>query len=54
MGRTFLPLGTMKTLTGAWPQLSGFVSVSLTHLFCKEERLGNATASLAGSSHGAH
>jgi hypothetical protein len=43
----------MKTLTGMWAQLSGFVSVSLMHLFHKEEGLGNATASLAASSRGA-
>jgi hypothetical protein len=39
---------------GAWARLSGFVSMSLMHLFHKEEGLGNATTSLARSSRGAH
>jgi hypothetical protein len=29
--------GSFKVLTGAWGQLSDFVSISLTHLFRKEE-----------------
>jgi hypothetical protein len=45
--------GSSKIFARAWARLSGFVSISLTHLFHKEEGLGNATASLAGSSRGA-
>jgi hypothetical protein len=45
--------GSSEIPAGTWAQLSAFVSISLTHLFSKEEGLGNAMASLAGSSHGA-
>jgi hypothetical protein len=42
-----------RILAHARARLSGFVSISLTYIFRKEEGLGNATASLAGSSRGA-
>jgi hypothetical protein len=45
--------GSSEIPARVWLWLSGFVSISLMHLFCKEEGLGNATASLARSSHGA-
>jgi hypothetical protein len=37
----------------AWAQLSDFVSISLMHLFHKEEGSGNVMTSLTGSSRGA-
>jgi hypothetical protein len=42
-----------KIPAGMWARLSGFVSIFLTHLFHKEESLGNAMASLTGLSRGA-
>jgi hypothetical protein len=53
VGRTFLPLGSSEIPPHAWAQLRGLVSISLAHLFRKEEGLDNAATSLAGSSHGA-
>jgi hypothetical protein len=45
---------SFEVLSGTRGQLSDFISISLMHLFRKEECVGNAMASLAGSSRGAH
>jgi hypothetical protein len=47
-------LVSFEVLTGTRAQSTGFVSISLMHLFRKKEGLGNATASLIGLSRGAH
>jgi hypothetical protein len=46
--------GSSEISARAWAQSRGLVSISLGHLFRKENGLDNATASLSGSSRGAH
>jgi hypothetical protein len=46
--------GSSEILSRAWTRSRGLVSISLVHLFRKEEGLDNTTTSLAGSSRGVH